>query len=366
MHTQSPGFFDGLRYSQRVRSRLDVWRGGVRIEDDVPFTTGEVSAGSGTGVRRSLNVTISDTSLWEVLAPGAELRPYRGVAYPNDATELAPLGVFRVDSRSMKAGVGGEISISSAPDRWARVQRARFLTPAASVVGALVRDEARRLMVSAVPEAGYTVTASSSLAVGALVWERDRDKAITDDLLAAIGAEGFFDTAGDIVIRDAPLLSAEPVWTVDAGVESAVLVDGDLSVDAARTYNVVVVSPSSIDGTAPFARQIVKDLDPDSPTFVTTYGEVPYFYASPLITTVPAALAAATTILNRVRSFNAQLDLVAACNPALEPGDVILVRFLDGVVQRHLIDSVTVPLPMGDQRITTRSSRPEGDVPAEE
>jgi hypothetical protein len=369
----SPGFFDALRSSQTVATRVDLWRNGLEVASDIPFSAGNVTVSAGTGVRRTLDLTVTDVSLWDTLVvPGTELRPWRGVEYPNRATELAPLGVFSVGRPSMRVGVADGISISSAPDRWARVQRARFVHPVPSITGAFAREEARRLMSGAVPEAAYEVTATSTATVGALVWDRDRDKAVEDDLLPPAAAEGYFTATGDILVRDAPLLSADPVWTVDVDQETGVLLGGNRVRDDSRTYNVVVVRPAAIDGTVPFAPQVVADTDPTSPTYAGAALEraVPYFYSSPVIKTAAQALAAGQTILNRVKSFNAQVDLTAAVNPALEPGDVILVRFLDhggvAVVERHLVEALTIPLTLAEQQITTRSSRPEGDVPAEE
>jgi hypothetical protein len=359
MRAQTTGFFDALRYSHTVATKVELWSGLTLIEGDVPISGGSVTVSSDRGVRRKLDVTITDTTLWDLLVPGVELRAYRGVAFLNGQTEYSALGVFRVDRRSISAGISDSIVVSSAPDRFARVQRARFTSPEASTLGALVRDEIRRLMVDAVPAAGYEVTATSAATVGALVWDRDRDEAINKDLAPAIGAEAYFDPDGNIVVRDEPTIVTAPVWTVDAGVSSAVLVSGSRSVDDSRTYSGVVVRPSNVDGAVPFTPQIVWDTDPLSPTYVSVYGQVPYFYSSPVITTAAQALSAANTLLPKVTSFNSQLDLTVAANPALEPGDVLTVRFLDGLEQRHMVDSLTIPLGLGDMTIATRSSSPE-------
>ena len=54
-------------------------------------------------------------------------------------------------------------------------------------------------------------------------------------------------------------------------------------------------------------------------------------------------------------------------HPGLDRGDVIIVLTPSGTTERHLVDSLTIPLDVGGtQQITTRSSRPEGDVPTGE
>jgi hypothetical protein len=85
------------------------------------------------------------------------------------------------------------------------------------------------------------------------------------------------------------------------------------------------------------------------------------------MTTSAQALQAATALLNRVKAVNAQLNVEAVVNPALDRGDVITVLTPDGTTELHLIDAVTIPLDVsGTQQITTRSSRPDGDVPTGE
>lgn len=379
MYGVTDTFLSAVRRAHTAYMRVDAYQGGVildesdglpadYVEDGLPIQDGSVTVNAGTGVRRTLDLTLTDRNLWSVLEPvGIELVASRGIRYPNGVVESVPLGVFGVDAESVQLAPGGGLSLGSCPDRWARVQRARFEVPEPSEKGDTIVSEIARLMTDAVP--GVTVETTgvtSTAAVGALVWERDRDAAI-NDMLQAIGAEAFFDWTGQIVIRDAPLLSAAPSWVVDASA-TGVLLNGDRSRDRSRTYNVVVVSSSNIDGATPFAPQIVEDDDPTSATYVGgPMGRVPYFFASPLITTTGQATAAGQTILNRVKSLQAQLNVESVVNPALDRGDVIEVIAPGGVVERHLIESVTVPLTVdGSQAITTRSSRPEGDVPSEE
>ncbi|MGI5144787.1 DUF5047 domain-containing protein [Plantactinospora sp. CA-294935] len=364
MYPVSSVFGHALREAHTLAVRVDAWYDGALLIEDLPLdegSAGQVTIQAGTGVRRQLDLTITDAGLWDDLdVTGVELRPYRGVRYPSGATELVPLGVFGLDEQSMSVGPDGGIRIRTAPDRWARVQRAKFETPASSQVGDLVVDEIVRLVTDAVSGVAVSVLATSTATVGALVWDRDRDKAIVD-LATSIGAEAYFDNDGTLVVRDAPLLSQPSVWTVDAS-PSGVLLGGDLRRDRSRTYNVVVVSDARTDGSTPFAPQVIEDDDPASPTYVGgPFGRVPYFWSSPVVTSAPQAVVAGTTILNRVRAVNAQLNVDAVVHPGLDRGDVITVLTSSGRVEQHLVDAVTVPLTVGGvQSITTRSSRPDG------
>ncbi|GAA2696558.1 DUF5047 domain-containing protein [Actinoplanes palleronii] len=367
MYPVSSTFGQALRESHTVAVRVDAYLGGSLIASDMPISGGSVSVAGGTGVRRTLDLTIADRALWSTLDTiGVELRPYRGIRYPSGDKELVPLGVFSLDSQSISVGPSGGISVKSAPDRWARVQRAQFEQPTASVPTAQIRAEISRLVTGAVSGITVSTTATSISTVGPIVWDQDRAAAAVD-LATSIGAEVYFDVAGNLRIADAPLLGQTPVWTVDAS-PSGVLLSGERTRDRQRTYNVVVAYPSSLSGSAPYAPVIAADTDPTSRTYVGgPFGRVPYRYTSPAMTSSAQALVAAKALLNRVKAINAQLSVEAIVHPGLDRGDVITVLTPGGTTELHLIDSLTIPLDIGGtQQIITRSSRPDGDVPTGE
>jgi kumamolisin len=367
VYAVSTTFGQALRNAHTAIVKVDAYYDGTLLVGDLNIADGAVTVNGGTGVRRTLDVTLTDEGLWDTLdVIGVELKPYRGIRYPDGTEEWVPLGVFQLDAMNIGLAPGGGIQIRSAPDRWVKVQRAMFETPRASVVAHSIRTEALTLASEAVPGVTFTQLATSTRTMAAVVWDRDRDAA-TIDLATSIGAEVFFDVAGNGLVKDAPLLSATPVWTVDASTEG-VMLGGDRVRDRSRTYNVVVLSMSAVDGRTPFAPQTVEDDDPTSRTYTGgAYGRVPFFYSSPLLRSANHALEAGPAILNRVKAVNAQLNVEAIVHPGLDRGDVITVIAPGGVVERHLVDAVTIPLTVGGtQQITTRSSRPEGDVPGDE
>lgn len=367
MYPVSSTFLAALRESHTVVVQVDAYLSGSLLSSNLPISGGSVSIASGSGVRRTLDLTITDRTLWSTLDTlGVELKASRGIRYPSGDVELVPLGVFSLDAMSMSVGPTGGISVTSAPDRWVRVQRAQFEQPTAAVSTNPISTEIARLVTGAVSGISTSITATSAVTVGPLVWDQDRAAAAAD-LATSIGAEVYFDVAGNLVVADAPLLGQTPVWTVDAS-PSGVLISGDRARDRSRTYNVVVCYPSSVSGTAPYAPVVVADTDPTSRTYVGgPFGRVPFRYTSPAMTTSAQATVAAKALLNRVKAVNAQLNVEAVVHPALDRGDVITVLTPDGTTELHLIDSLTIPLDVGGtQQITTRSSRPEGDVPTGE
>lgn len=364
MYPVSTPFLQALRNPHAMAVQVDAWYGGSLLLEDIEVIGGNVNVGAGAGVRRTLDLTIADRGLWNTLdVIGVELRPSRGIRYPDGTVELVPLGRFQLDATSMSMGPAGGISVKAAPDRWAKVQRAQFETPMASVRTNTIAAEALRLLGEAVPYTSATVTTTDTTATGVLVWDRDRAAAI-NDLVESIGCEIYFDVAGQPVLRPVPLLGQSPVWTVDAS-PSGVMLGGDLARDRSRTYNVVVASMGAIDGRTPFAPQTAADTDPTSRTYVGgPFGRVPYFFSSVLFRSTGQALAAAKAKLIQVKAVNAQLSLDAVVNPALDRGDVINVLTPAGITELHMVDALTIPLDVGGtQQITTKSSRPDGDVP---
>ena len=155
-----------------------------------------------------------------------------------------------------------------------------------------------------------------------------------------------------------------PSWTVDASA-SGVLLTADRGRDRTKTYNVVVVNSELADGTPPLPPLVMADEEATSPTFVGgPFGRVPYFYSSPLLTSVDQQRQAGQAILTRVSGLNAQMTLTAVPNRALDVMDTVDVLLdqerydIARPVERHLIDRITHPLGVGDaQQIDTRSTR---------
>lgn len=377
MQPVSANFLAALRGPHTISVRVDAWRLNPTtlkpelITGDLRVLSGEVTAeASGTASpRRSLTMELEATQgLWDTLSPaGTYLTVSRGVRFVDGTIERVALGKFDLDEMTLDHGPSGGISIT-APDFWVRISRARFETPRVTGTGSGL-DAAVSLATEATRTNVGANLGDRSITARRAVWETDREQAITE-LARNAGAWVYCDVNGDVATRKVPGLDQVPVWTVDAS-ESGVLLSADRSRSRQRTYNVVVVSPSDTDGTTPFAPVVVADTDPTSPTYVGTFGRVPFFFSNALSVSPFLATTIGQALLRDLTGLAAQLDLSSVVNAALEPGDVIDVllpaRAGDTrVVERHLIDRVTIPLTSeGTQSISTRSTRPEGDVPGE-
>lgn len=365
---------------------LEAWYDGDLLEVEIdgrvstrlPMTDGTVEVdGSTPGARRTLSATFASLpGLFDQLAPvGTELRAFLVMRGPDGVEVTTSQGVFDIDVQRVGYAANGDIQVT-APDRWARVQRARFLVPRASIPNGLAREQIVTLLNEAMP-AGVSTSdqGTSTDTVPAQVWDRDRAQAI-EDMAKAASLDVFMDRDGVPTIRDAPTIDpANVAWTVDAG-ELGVMVDADRERNRQQTYNLVVVNGTPNEGAAPFAAQFVWDDEPGSPTYAGPdpvnhpelagpFGVRPTFYSSPLVRNIGQALRVGRTIRARVSGLAAQMSLSTVTKSDLDDGATILVKLppehanARRPVELHIVDRMTVPLRPSagnPQRIYTRST----------
>jgi hypothetical protein len=319
---------------------------------------GQITDTTKPGVRRVLNVDLApEPGVFDLLAPeGTTLTAICRATYQDRSSYDIPMGVFDVDSQSIEEG-GGKISLT-APDLWVRIQRARFLVPQASEAGFPVVQQIAHLIQGAIPGIEVLITATSLATTPALVWERDRDKAIID-LATDIGAWVYFDRQGGAVIADIPQLGASADWLIDASA-TGVLVSLDRQRSRTETRNVVVVTSSASGGPA-FDPVIVWDNESESPTYAGSnpltnpgsagpFGIAPAFFASAVLSSSSEAYQAGTAILSRTAGLAQQVSLSQVPNPALDAFQTVDVlrpkRQFEGTpgIERYVADTVTHPL----------------------
>jgi hypothetical protein len=369
-------------YSRAIRSAVAIWYSvsaslngsPVAGATDLRPTGGTITDTSKPGVRRVLNLELApEPGLFDRLSPiGTALTVTAHVQYANRTVVDIPMGVFDVDSEKLSEG-GGALSLT-APDKWAKIQRAKFFNPAASYPDVTVIEQLVNMIRAATSATEpVTVTASSAALMTPQVWDKDRDRAIID-LATSIGAWVFFDRYGVATIADIPTAGASADWLVDASA-SGVMTELDRERSRSNTYNVVVIDSSATDG-ARFPTTFVWDNDAGSPTYAGTdpmygtnagpFGVVPYFYETPVLSSTAEAQVAGRTILSRVAGLASQVSLGQVPNPAVDAFDVIDVlppkeRYdIARVLERHVVDTVTHPLTVGgSQHIEGRSTRIE-------
>lgn len=360
MRAVSDKFLSTLRGSHKAIFRVrvcDTFQTGVDPDGELipnPLD-GDVISSSSADIRSTLDLTVLHE--WPrnesgLLAPyGNEIFVERGIEFGNGQKDYVGLGYFRVDTPQQDEVPNGPIRIS-APDRFQGIVDARFLTPRqfgatltrGQVVDTLIKEVYPAAVIewddAAVRDAvlGRTITA-----------ERDRAKTLRD-LVTSLGKIGYFRYDGVFTIRTAATVTGPPNWTIDGG-RNGVMVQMSRQITREGIYNVVVASGDATD-TAPPSWAAVADLAPNSPTrYGGRFGPVPRFYSSPFITSTSQARAAAETLLRKSLGLPYQVDLQAIANPALEPDDVIKIRYPSGTgglrSEVHIADTVTIPLVSG-------------------
>jgi len=343
---------------------------------------GSVTVDRTAAIRRTLNLTVPALqATFDVLdTPGGEITVRQTIKHPSGvAAATVPLGVFIVDQDQFGYGPGDTLTMTC-PDRWLKVQRARFGLNRSSVASNAAWQEIQRLVEGAWPSPTYPfpgwtqLDTSATTKVGSLLWDDgDREAAIVGEagIARANALEVFFDAQGAGVLRPVPQLTptSTPVWVVNANTPDSVMTAASRTRDWSSVRNAVIVTSSASDVI--FAPVEVKNTTPGDPLNVDgPLGYRPYEYSSPAIRNSTQARAAGLVILSQQLGEAKQLTVEAVSNPALDAEDVILAMLpkIDRNTARpselHIIDSVTHPLVQNGsqtQPILTRSTRPATD-----
>lgn len=260
--------------------------------------------------------------------------------------------------------VGDGVIDLNVTDDWWRVSQSRLTSTWTPNAGTKRVDAVNALMQQAAPNRQTVNTATD---VGTIQsqgdWGVDRDSAI-DTLATDGGFDAYFDREGRIILEDAKTADDPVVWTATSG-DGGVLVTAETGLDVQRLYNTVVVKPSATDSSQTWAAQTVSLTTGDrAPANLGI--TIPYFLASPTISSTTAALRVAQQLLGKVTGTPETLQTDMIGNPALDEGDVIEVLIpgndLDGTAAtlwRYYVDTITWDLVSGGMTVKARN---EGEV----
>ena len=283
----------------------------------------------------------------------------RGIRYADGTTERVQLGRFRVDAVTWTE-LEGEATLTL-NDRMAQIADEPFPFPYAPA--GLKPSDAIVAIVQQVFAAtiGYHVTTNpaAETALADVTYDQDRTAAISD-LAASIGAEAYFDTQGDFVLRPRPR-AGDPVWTIDAGADG-VLVESTESLDRSSIRNGVAVRGQDNATQAPIysARRRQRPRQPDP------LGRPVRESRADLQLDVdpnpsPSRPDRRSTCSNLRLGLARNLTVTGIPNPALEPGDVIEIVHADGRSEHQLVNALRLGLDVtGALELATKSSyRPQ-------
>lgn len=345
-----------------------VQAGSARVQanrtSEVRYTASATLTGVVLG-RDGINPISTNVRLWQGIQ-GARMDPV-----------WIPAGRYTVNNpKEGKTGVSVELEGLEDDLRKAAFPVARVIGPGTA------RHIAEQLVAEALPgiPVSWRPGVDPDLTVPQIASTTDRWQVLasgTDEagtgtgIAAALGAEAFADARGVITYAPVPTTADPPVWSLARGVGGAVI-EPQPEQTADDLYNVWVVSSDAGDGGATIGPVYAWDDDPASITYA---GPDPVgdplapqrlgllgvrvrttTYSSALITTVSQAQQVAAAKLADSLGVRSSLSLTAACNPALEPGDVIAVEVRPGVWEQHLIDSLSYTLGAASMSLTTRTT----------
>lgn len=357
----SQRFLDSLRLARWIpQAQWSPNRG----ETWLPLTLidGDVTASSTSQVRWTTSgLTLAGAPLGRHgLSPyGSRVRLSMGLALGRHDIETVPLGVFRVEDVSTAGVRPGRFQVTGAGLE-SQVMEERFLKPRRLAPGA-ASYWVERLIREVLPEVSLSWRLDD-VTLPEFLEDRDRwglidGRSQSPSIAKSLGGRVFADARGQFVAAPVPTLEDPPVWSVHSG-DGGVLVEPQHTLERKGVYNTVVASGVQDNGKPPVGPVVVSDEDPVSPTYVKgPFGQVPLFYESKLLTTIPQCEKAARGILATRLGLKQKVTASAVLNPALEPDDVISVELPDGTTEPHVIDSITYPLTGGPMRLSTRATQ---------
>lgn len=375
MWSTSAAFDEALTRSRRIATKVEILQGGKTQAVLDVITDGKVTADN-SAVRRSGNVTAVDptgtltpVTAKDLLAPrGTEFRMFKGLnlaAYGQpDNIEWVPLATLRIAEPRMTHSDSGLVISMKGYDRAKAIQQRRFAAPYVITEGAVATTVIADIISS---RSTFPINVTpSTRTIAASVFEALSDPmAAITQIAAAISYEVFFDVLGTFTARPVPdYLAQSPVWAYAPG-ELSLMLGTDRSMTDEDSYSgVVVTNENSNPDVAPI-RVALWDTDPTSPTYydpavpaASTFGPVPYGFASPLMTTSAMALLAAQTIGARVFGLQEQTKVSCMGHWGHDLGDVVTV---DDPTARlngsHIIEKVDQPLRGGPMELQMRKRR---------
>jgi len=350
----TPNFLEAIKYSHVLVSTMDVFNVDnlgrpQRVLSNVPVIDGAVSCDRKSNTRRTLAATVlleypNDGYTNLINSTNTRVQVWRGIQFAN-TTEKVPIGVFRVDS--VDQSNMGQLSISGSGLEIYVIED-RFIQPYLPPRGRLATIEIKVMIEASIPGVIVENKVTSDYKVQKTTpWQLERWDAITE-LADAITADVYCAADGKFIIEDQPTLLYSPVqWVVDEG-PRGVLIELSKSQNREQVYNAVVASGQSSDTGIPVASAAAYDLDPTSPTYWNGgFGHVPKFYSSEFLYTNAQCLSVAQGQLAEAKALNKVISFSAVPNPALAPGDAVMVAMLDGSFEKHILQSFSIPLASG-------------------
>lgn len=327
MITVSDAATSVLAGSFTYQVRCSSWLGATLLASEVPVSSGAENGDRATGVadRVTLRVPLKDSATGVNWSPIGDLHPLAangqrlrielgiGVGDADAPVEWVQRGEYVITDSDTE---GDSVAVQCASLLWL-VEEAKLVTPL-QPTGTL-KSAVRSLVEPAVPVVFDAALVDRAVPAG-MVFDNDRIEALNEICEAwpadyRMASEGYLylypDTAG-----------RTPVTTISGTVVE--ISGGSTRRDA---YNAVVARGTDASGAQIQAVQYDTSGGPKSYGGPFSPFPVPFFFPSPLLTTVAQAKAAATTTLARLqRRVAREFEIEMVPDPRLQLGDVVTVE----------------------------------------
>lgn len=268
MLSVAPLALEALRGPHKVYTRVEVWLGGVRQLESLPFISGSVRATLQSRVTRTLNLELAPEwfpdSPSDVLAPfGTEIRAYRGVSIGGNTTHPSYVWpVFRGPAGSVRWTTGGTCAVTCV-DRAGDVATAQFLAPVGVSAGDRLHARVREFISEALDDAEFADFTLVDRVLPTLAWDEDRGRAL-DDLAATAGGFWYALADGRFTLTPVPWVYSDGVVDLSVGPDYPILRSASIEYSREGVYNMIVARSERTDGSAP-DRYVTRVQDQASP-----------------------------------------------------------------------------------------------------
>lgn len=351
MRNVSENFAAMLNESHEVSVAIACYYDGRPVADEIPVTEGSLEIDGTAAVPGQLSATLprylhdqNSGTVRDLLPTGDDDAPLGcsgtqvavmyTVQIPGQAQrESVALGWYRISSWDEGDGT---VSIT-ATSLEALIEEARLINPITIAKGTPFATAAARIVEGLLP---LRVTANAAKTTTMDPFEEDRLEALAA-LLNAWPARSRVDTTGTLEILPPINDATDPIVTTLTDGEDGTVIQSPTSGSRDGVYNAVRASGEAEGEVAPVSATAYISSGPRR--WNGPYGNIPYFYSSPLLTTKAQAAAAAKTRLAALQVTAQPLEVEIAPDPRLEPGDVVEVKH-HGWTRLMRIDALSLPL----------------------
>lgn len=336
MFPVSQRFRDAVRTTHRSISWVEIVDRNEVVQGVIE---GKVKYDSTAVIQGSIEMTVADKTGYyldrglptdPLTRFGSEVRPWRGVVFPDGDIEAVPLGTFRVDSNVPEEREGGAYELKIKGRDRSSIANRPTSAPVAIANGTPVNEAIIALVTAAVPSATFELTEVPWTTGPLLVPAGNPTYAQAVELASASGLVLGVDRLGVFRTHHGLDPTDDVVWFFDEGEDCTFTEVPSVergAGDATPNGFIVEGKSNSVGGSSSGIRAEAWDDDPRSPTWRGgPYGEVPRFVTSEKVQTQAQAQVAAELLLRQRGSEVQSLKVQFPPAPQLDTYDVAWVR----------------------------------------